>query len=92
MKQATLKTSEGFTYPPSHALSEYLRNAGEALAKESALLGHVITSILASNGHLTNKAIIGRLVTLLETSNDDGASEVIRNTLGIVLDRTIDDI
>jgi len=92
MNQATLKKSEGYANIPASALSEYLRNAGDMLAEESALLGHVISSIMASDGHLTNKAIIARLITLLESANDVVACDIIRKTLEIVVDHTIDDI
>lgn len=92
MKQATLMTSEDHENLPTSALSEYLQNAGEVLAKESALLGHTITQILTSDTQLTNKVIIAHLIMLLETTEDAETCEIIRNTLGIVVDHTIDDL
>lgn len=37
------------------ALSEYFRNAGDRLIDESAVMSLAISSILESEGHLSNK-------------------------------------
>ena len=64
------------------ALSEYFRNAGDRLIDESAVMSLAISSILESEGHLSNKAIILWLIT----------ADVIRKTLEIVGSYTMDDI
>lgn len=77
---------------PDTALSEYFRNAGDMLAQEAALLGAVVSNILATDGHLTHKAIILQLIGVLETTDDVVMADVVRKTLEIVVDHTVDDI
>ena len=60
------------------ALSEYFRNAGDRLIDESAVMSLAISSILESEGHLSNKAIILWLITALETTRDVVTADVIR--------------
>lgn len=74
------------------ALSEYFRNAGDRLIDESAVMSLAISSILESEGHLSNKAIILWLITALETTSDVVTADVIRKTLEIVVSYTMDDI
>lgn len=74
------------------ALSEYFRNAGDRLAEESALFASAVSCIMASEGHLTNKAIILWLINALETTDDVVMADVIRKTLEIVVGYTMDDI
>ncbi|WP_435948280.1 biofilm development regulator YmgB/AriR family protein [Dryocola sp. BD586] len=87
-----LQKTDIHAYLPDTALSAYFRNAGDMLAEESALLGAVIRSILASGEHLTNKAIILKLIEALESIDDVVTSDIIRKTLEIVVDHTTDDI
>ncbi|KFX07524.1 two-component-system connector protein AriR [Pectobacterium betavasculorum] len=87
-----LKKSENYADIPDTILSEYFRNAGDMLADESAMLGAVIRSILASGESLTNKALILRLMGLLELTDDVVKSDIIRKTLEIIVDHTTDDI
>lgn len=92
MSQVKHQKSDVYADLPDMALSDYFRNAGEMLADESAILGAVVRSIIASHEPLTNKAIILRLITLLESTPDIVASDIIRKTLEIVVDHTMDDI
>jgi hypothetical protein len=92
MTQMMLQKTDIHAYLPDTALSVYFRNAGDMLAEESALLGAVIRSILASGEHLTNKAIILKLIEALESIDDVVTSDIIRKTLEIVVDHTTDDI
>ena len=92
MIQMMLQKSDIHTYLPDTALSAYFLNAGDMLMDECALLGVVIRSILASEGQLTNKAIILRLIDALESTDDVVTSDIIRKTLEIVVDHTTDDI
>ncbi|MBM7341606.1 biofilm development regulator YmgB/AriR family protein [Pantoea coffeiphila] len=92
MNQIATKKPQTFHGVSGASLSEYFRTSGEALAEESALLGQVINSIVATDGHLTNKAIIARLIEILELTDNVVSADVVRKTLEIVLDHTIDDI
>ena len=74
------------------ALSDYFRNAGDNLVDESAVMSLGITSILQSEGHLNNKAIISWLIQELETTDDVVTEDVILKTLEIVVGYTMDDI
>ena len=56
------------------------------------MLGAVVRSILASGGQLTNKAIILHLIQAIESTHDVVKSDIIRKTLEIVVDHTMDDI
>ena len=73
------------------AIIDYFRNAGNALASESELLGAVIKNIVADQGHVTNKAIILYLIAELETTSDILKQDMLRKTLEIVVGRTPDD-
>ncbi|GKW15015.1 two-component-system connector protein AriR [Pectobacterium carotovorum subsp. carotovorum] len=92
MSQTILKESENYADIPDTILSEYFRNAGDMLADESAMLGAVIRSMLASGEPLTNKTIILRLMGLLELTDDVVKVDIIRKTLEIIVDHTTDDI
>ncbi|ROR15339.1 biofilm development protein YmgB/AriR [Erwinia sp. JUb26] len=75
-----------------NSLSDYFRTSGEALTEESALLGQVVSSIIAADGYLSNKAIIARLIDILELADDVVTADIVRKTLEIVLDHTVDDL
>lgn len=92
MSQATLSKPDHFADLPDPALSNYLRNAGELLADEAALLKAVTGEILAAQGHLTHKAIILRLIQELECTRDVVKADVIRKALEIIVDHTMDDL
>lgn len=92
MSQVMLNPADLHAELPDTTLSEYFRNAGDMLAQEAALLGTVVSNILATEGHLTHKAIILQLITALETTDDVVMADVIRKTLEIVVDHTLDDI
>ncbi|HDS6684826.1 TPA: hypothetical protein QHZ65_004669 [Klebsiella aerogenes] len=51
-----------------------------------------IDSILSSDGHLSNKALILWLINALETTDNVVTADVIRKTLEIVVGYTMDDI
>ena len=69
------------------ALSDYFRNAGDKLVDESAVMSLAINSILQSEGHLNNKAIILWLIQALETTDDVVTADVIRLGEDVVKDR-----
>lgn len=92
MIQTMLQNPELSAHLPDTTLSAYFRNAGDMLADESALLGEVIRNIVATDGHLTHKAIILRLIEALESTDDVVTSDIIRKTLEVVVDHTTDDI
>ncbi|HCR0118871.1 TPA: two-component-system connector protein AriR [Klebsiella aerogenes] len=74
------------------ALSEYFRSAGDKLVDESAVMSLAIDSILSSDAHLSNKALILWLINALETADNVVTADVIRKTLEIVVGYTMDDI
>ena len=67
------------------ALSEYFRHAGDRFAEESAVFSTAVRCVLASEGHLSNKAIILWLIQTLEATHDVVQADVIRKTLEIVV-------
>ncbi|WP_336220375.1 biofilm development regulator YmgB/AriR family protein [Citrobacter amalonaticus] len=87
-----LKQSDFYAALPDTAMSEFFRNAGDRLADESAVLENAISSILASDGHITHKSIILWLVHELETTNSVVNADILRKTLEIVVGYTMDDI
>lgn len=87
-----LEKSEIYAELPDTALTDYFRNAGDMLAEEAKILGAVIRDILAADESLTHKAIILRLISAIELTNDVVKGDVIRKTLEIVVDHTMDDI
>lgn len=92
MSQLMIDQAEQDQNLPDRALRDYFQNAGDMLAEEAAILGGVIRSILAYEGQISNKAIIQRLINLLENTEDVVQGDVIRKTLEIVVDHTLDDI
>ncbi|WES70656.1 biofilm development regulator YmgB/AriR family protein [Superficieibacter sp. HKU1] len=87
-----LQERESYDDLPSLALTQYFRTAGDRLVEESAMLGAAIRSIMDSQGELSNKAIIQKLISFLETNNDVVTGDIIRKTLEIIVDHTMDDL
>lgn len=92
MSQTMLKEPEGYEHLPTVALTRYFRNSGDRLLEESAILGMAIRSIMASHGELSNKAIIQKLIALLDDADDVETGNIIRKTLEIIVDHTMDDL
>ncbi|SFR06070.1 Biofilm development protein YmgB/AriR [Enterobacter sp. kpr-6] len=92
MNSSMPQQSPIYTDMPNTALSDYFRHAGDMLTEESALLGGIIRNILATGEALTNKALILQLIGALESTSDVVRSDVIRKTLEIVVDHTLDDL
>lgn len=92
MSQIVLQQSDMQTVLPKTGLLEYFRNGGDRLAEEYAVLQLAISNIVETEGHITHKAIILWLVKALETTDDVIMSDVIRQTLEIVVSHTMDDI
>jgi hypothetical protein len=92
MIQTMPQHSDISAHLPDATLSAYFRSAGDMLSDESALLGAVIRNIIATDGNLTNKAIILRLINALESTDDVVTSDIIRKTLEIVVNHTTDDL
>nr|WP_234473134.1 biofilm development regulator YmgB/AriR family protein [Erwinia sp. S63] len=53
--------------------------------------GVIIRNVLASEGQITNKAIIISLIRALESTQDDSQAQLLRQTLEIVVGVTPDD-
>lgn len=92
MNQVMIEKSELYNNLPNKTLSDYFLNAGDLLAEEATILGGVIRSILAYDGQITNKAMILRLINLMENTDDVVRKDVLRKTLEIIVDHTMDDI
>lgn len=92
MGQVMLQQPEIQTILPKTGLLDYFRSGGDRLAEEYAVLQLAINNIFATEGHITHKAIILWLVKALETTDDVVMSDIIRQTLEIVVSHTLDDI
>ena len=92
MSQVMFQEPERYEDLPNMALTRYFRTAGDRLVEESAMLGAAIRSIMASKGELSNKAIMQKLIAFLETNDDVVTGDIIRKTLEIIVDNTMDDI
>lgn len=92
MTQTTQKTAHYYASLPNTALADYFRSAGDLLAEEQAILGATIRAIMTSGRPLTHKEIILRLIDEIEATHDVVRSDIIRKTLEIVVDHTLDDI
>ena len=87
-----MHTSEDiFSALADQELAERFRNAGPGLKDEAAILGVIIRNVLASEGQITNKAIIISLIRALESTKDDSQAQLLRQTLEIVVGVTPDD-
>ena len=92
MIQMTSQHPDIYASLSDNALGEHFRTAGDRLADESAILAAAIGSIMATEGHITNKGLILWLIKTLETTDDVVSADAIRRTLEIVVAHTMDDI
>ncbi|MCU6670197.1 biofilm development regulator YmgB/AriR family protein [Enterobacteriaceae bacterium H4N4] len=92
MSQAMLQNNDFYQPLPNPVLSNYFRNAAGLLADESALYHSVVAAIADANEPLTNKAIILRLIHEIEATRDVVRADIIRKTLEIIVDHTLDDL
>ncbi|WP_197058879.1 biofilm development regulator YmgB/AriR family protein [Enterobacter sp. Bisph1] len=92
MSQALLENIDEYVNLPDLSLIDYFRSGGEHLAEESAMLGVAIRRIVAAGGRITHKALILELIRMIETTDNVVQSDIIRNTLEIVVHHTTDDI
>lgn len=74
------------------ALSEHFLKAGDMLADEAEILGGAVRHLIAVGKTINNKNIITTLVQSLEYTDSVVSADVIRKTLEIVVDHTLDDI
>lgn len=68
-----------------------LQGESERYKSEAEILGAVVREIAASQGHVTNKAVILRLLAALESSSDRSYQDALRNTLALVIGHTPDE-
>ena len=87
-----LESSDGYENLTALSLMEYFRSGGETLAEESAILGVAIRRIVTAGERITHKALILELIRMIESTDDVVRSDIIRNTLEIVVHHTTDDI
>ncbi|KAA1049903.1 biofilm development regulator YmgB/AriR family protein [Pseudocitrobacter sp. 73] len=74
------------------ALSEHFLKAGDMLADEAEILGGAVRHLMAAGETINNKNIITALIESLECTDSVVSADVIRKTLEIVVDHTLDDI
>ncbi|MCE0490701.1 two-component-system connector protein AriR [Pantoea sp. Mb-10] len=76
---------------PDTALAKHFREAGESLGNEATVLGTIIRNLLATEGKVSNKSVILRLIMALEATEDEAQAATLRRTLEIVVGYTPDD-
>lgn len=74
------------------ALSEHFLKAGDMLADEAEILGGAVRHLMGAGETINNKNIIATLIQTLECTDNVVSADVIRKTLEIVVDHTLDDI
>ncbi|WNN46146.1 MULTISPECIES: biofilm/acid-resistance regulator YmgB/AriR [Winslowiella] len=72
-------------------LSDYIDNVGGEHSAEAEFIGAAIKEIVASGNHVTNKAVILKLIEKLETTSDPVTQDIYREALELVVSRTPDD-
>lgn len=80
------------SFASSSTLARQIEAGAPADLFISAVMSLAIDSILSSDGHLSNKALILWLINALETTDNVVTADVIRKTLEIVVGYTMDDI
>ncbi|MBK0091147.1 MULTISPECIES: biofilm development regulator YmgB/AriR family protein [Erwiniaceae] len=73
------------------ALQNYLDSPDEQYATEAAIIGSIVRKLVATTGHVNNRAIILALVNELESKNNPIHQDVLRNCLQIVVGHTPDE-
>ena len=68
-----------------------LQGESERYNSETEILGAVVREIAASQGHVTNKAVILHLLSALESSSDIRYQDALRNTLALVVGHSSDE-
>lgn len=68
-----------------------LQGENEPYKREAEILGAVVRGIAASQGHVTNKAVILHLLSALESSSDSRYQDELRNTLALVIGHASDE-
>lgn len=76
--------------PESEILS-YFQGGGEKYSQEVQVLGAVIKELAAEGTHVSNKAMILKLIEKLETTTDVIQLDVYRQVLEVVVGMTPDD-
>ena len=69
----------------------FMRNAGDNLAAETAVVEEIIRTIVLNGECVNSKTIILYLVAELKSTSEIIQLDVLRNALGIIVDRTPDD-
>lgn len=87
-----LQQTHFITVPADKALTDYFTAAGDRLEEEAQVFGSTVQRIMADGQHINNKNIISSLIKTLETTDDVIQADVLRNTLEIVVNHTLDDI
>lgn len=73
------------------AILEYFGSSTVKNEDERKIIGAIIREQITLHGFVTNKAVILRLINMLDSSHDVLEQDVLRNALEMVLCRTEDD-
>ncbi|KJV33103.1 biofilm development regulator YmgB/AriR family protein [Pantoea sp. SM3] len=82
---------DNFSPISDRELAEHFRNAGANQKEEAAVPELVIHSLMATEGRVSNKAIILSLLGALESAHDAHQANILRRTLEVVVGYTLDD-
>ncbi|MBK0002748.1 MULTISPECIES: biofilm development regulator YmgB/AriR family protein [Erwiniaceae] len=73
------------------AILDYFGSSTVKNEDERKIIGAIIHEQITLHGFVTNKAVILRLINMLDSSHDVLEQDVLRNALEMVLCRTEDD-
>jgi len=91
LKYSMQMPEENFNPITDCELADHILNVGAEQNEEAAVLGLVIRSLMATEGKVSNKAIILSLVGALESTHDAQQADLLRRTLEIVVAHTPED-
>lgn len=73
-------------------INTYFQNSGELMSGESDVLDEITAELTATQGSVTNKAIILKLLAKMETETDVVQLDIYRGALEEIVHRTPDDL
>lgn len=73
------------------AILDYFGSSTVKNEDERKIIGAIIREQISLHGFVTNKAVILRLINMLDSSNEVLEQDILRNALEMVLCRTEDD-
>ncbi len=95
LAHSDLMSSKGLRSAERHAhnnqVMDSIRHIDIKFDSEREVIGAIARNIVATQGYLTNKDIILRLISQLEVTRDVVQQDILRNALELVLGVTPDD-